>query len=378
MVSKMHYIFIAAVLARGSALNSAQKVKDATIHPNGDASFNPMDALGDLSAEQREVLRQMKAAVTALNSHFDMSVFERSPAPLSHLSRAKPPDVELALNQNSTANNVHITTVMTLCCPPTKNGPYWKDLAKDVVRLVYRRLPVQSHKIFYCKAVEDHIRELFRDTTEFPGLEVTPMGGQFYNMTNWTWYSKWMTSWDFWNAVQGDKVLIYQPDAHICNDAYPLLKNFLQYDYVGSPWDHDSGCASGVGNGGFSLRDIKAAKKVLEQNPHAMEEVGNPDIGQGLAEDVWWCKKFSEGVGYKVPSKEEARLFSNGGSGMPPTTHLVGAHDVENFEIAEFLESGCEGLVDHMHAYQDALGEFRKEVPVRFFQEETHALRRNI
>jgi hypothetical protein len=59
-----------------------------------------------------------------------------------------------------------------------------------------------------------------------------------------------------------DYILIHQLDAFVFSDE---LERFcaLGYDYIGAPWSHDPARGRIVGNGGFSLRKVSAALRVL-------------------------------------------------------------------------------------------------------------------
>lgn len=60
-----------------------------------------------------------------------------------------------------------------------------------------------------------------------------------------------------------DYILVHQLDAFVFSDA---LDRFcaLGYDYIGAPWSHDRPDARMVGNGGFSLRRVSSALRVLD------------------------------------------------------------------------------------------------------------------
>ena len=59
-----------------------------------------------------------------------------------------------------------------------------------------------------------------------------------------------------------EHILIHQLDAFVFSDA---LERFcaLGYDYIGAPWSHRPGAGRCVGNGGFSLRRVATALRVL-------------------------------------------------------------------------------------------------------------------
>ncbi|HUN56435.1 MAG TPA: DUF5672 family protein [Smithella sp.] len=81
-------------------------------------------------------------------------------------------------------------------------------------------------------------------------------------------YNQLMLSEDFYTEFSSCKyILIYQPDAYIFRDE--LMEWCSKgYDYIGAPWLEDKDeqiKLNGVGNGGFSLRNIKKFLYVLSK-----------------------------------------------------------------------------------------------------------------
>ena len=113
-------------------------------------------------------------------------------------------------------------------------------------------------------------------------------------------YSKLLMGANFWQRLldYGCKhALIFQMDTILLN---PDLDSFLEYHYIGAPWDKKFG---GIvsGNGGLSLRDVETMLTIAETCP--------ANHGQLWFEDIffsYWCKE----KGYHVPSKEIASQFS--------------------------------------------------------------------
>jgi len=65
-------------------------------------------------------------------------------------------------------------------------------------------------------------------------------------------YSLFLSTIEFWNLLNGKKILIYQEDSMIFNHN---IDDFLKWDYIGAPWpEGQNDNRSGVGNGGISLR----------------------------------------------------------------------------------------------------------------------------
>jgi hypothetical protein len=63
-------------------------------------------------------------------------------------------------------------------------------------------------------------------------------------------YNRILINYNFYNCILTELFLIFQTDTLILSKNKELINEFLEYDYVGSPW-YNSGL---VGNGGLSLR----------------------------------------------------------------------------------------------------------------------------
>lgn len=75
-------------------------------------------------------------------------------------------------------------------------------------------------------------------------------------------YSQLLTSGEFWNNFEGEKLLVYQEDSVLF---HKNIEPFLKFDYIGAPWPINQDDNSyGVGNGGFSLRSKSKMLQCLE------------------------------------------------------------------------------------------------------------------
>ena len=96
--------------------------------------------------------------------------------------------------------------------------------------------------------------------------------------------------------------LIFQTDSIIFVENKELIHNFLDYDYVGAPWEitncYASKSCSFIGNGGFSLR---RKSKMLEIIEKIKWENNN--------EDLYFCTNY-ENVKVNKPTYEIAKTFS--------------------------------------------------------------------
>jgi hypothetical protein len=92
----------------------------------------------------------------------------------------------------------------------------------------------------------------------------------------------------------------------------------LQYDYIGAPWKID---IPAVGNGGFSLRRKSKMLEIIEKYP---------SVDPGDHEDRYYARNILE-IGGKVPSKEEAREFSQEQMSFPMSfgVHAPWKHGID-------------------------------------------------
>lgn len=89
-----------------------------------------------------------------------------------------------------------------------------------------------------------------------------------YENLNQSTYSKFLSTIEFWNFFEGEKILIYQEDSIIFKSN---INDFMHWDYIGAPWPkNQNDNINCVGNGGFSLRTkqcmIDVIKKISLEN----------------------------------------------------------------------------------------------------------------
>ncbi len=131
-------------------------------------------------------------------------------------------------------------------------------------------------------------------------------------------FNNLMLSLSFWEKVSAEKVLIYQSDTFI---ARAIPQEFLVYDWIGAPvipahWKHQGVSAiatriqqdgHGVGNGGFSLRNVKKIKKVLEHIVLIKNDGAYPS--DYLPEDIHFVEMFLRN-GWNVARYAQAKKFA--------------------------------------------------------------------
>lgn len=70
---------------------------------------------------------------------------------------------------------------------------------------------------------------------------------------DWLQYNKWVCC-ELWRYITTSHVLLIQHDGYVL-DASAWTDEFLNYDYLGAPWNYKDG--RNVGNGGFSMRSFR-------------------------------------------------------------------------------------------------------------------------
>jgi len=147
-----------------------------------------------------------------------------------------------------------------------------------------------------------------------------------YENINTNTYSKILASLDFWNLLNGEKILIYQEDSIIFKNN---IDEFLKYDYIGAPWSKeeeedvfknnllkfiDINKYTCVGNGGLTLRTKKNMIDVI--NKRSIDEITpiNSTImneGEVVPEDLYFSMTIQDFNLGKVADWNTAFKFSS-------------------------------------------------------------------
>lgn len=98
----------------------------------------------------------------------------------------------------------------------------------------------------------------------------------------------------FWERVRGEKILFFQIDSIMCSNSPHKITDFLQYDYIGAPWDPSWFIFSKVqlvGNGGFALRSRSKSLALLKLFPNVRK----------MPEDVYYALNLHRVNGSVAP-----------------------------------------------------------------------------
>lgn len=107
-------------------------------------------------------------------------------------------------------------------------------------------------------------------------------------------------------------LLVFHTDSMLCANSNRSLNDWLDYDWVGAPWNINDRYG---GNGGLSLRRVSAVINILQNQRR---------LPNSAAEDVWLSRRLGQRVGAKVANATLEVNFSGEGffSDNPMGYHL--------------------------------------------------------
>jgi hypothetical protein len=133
---------------------------------------------------------------------------------------------------------------------------------------------------------------------------------------DWLQYNKWVCQ-ILWSYIDTTHVLLVQHDGFVL-DASAWTDEFLQYDYIGAPWNYKDG--RNVGNGGFSMRSTNLMQ-------YMAQDKFIQSVGVYAPEDEVICRlyrKYLESKGVRFAPEELAHRFSF--EMHPPRQNTFGFH----------------------------------------------------
>jgi thymidylate synthase len=111
-------------------------------------------------------------------------------------------------------------------------------------------------------------------------------------------YNILLKSEHFYDFIPSETFLLFQTDTLIFKENKQLIHLFMEYDYVGAPWEYVFIENERVGNGGLSLRKKSKMMEIINKNPPNVE----------LNEDAYFC--YQPNINIYKPSLEKAKLFA--------------------------------------------------------------------
>ena len=126
-------------------------------------------------------------------------------------------------------------------------------------------------------------------------------------------YNKLLCSKFFWEHFKCDKILIYQVDSFLFNKKN--IDKYFEYDYIGAPFYHKPNNLE-FGNGGFSIRNVKLTKHILDTYP----------ITRIMNEDLYFSQHFNNIKNCNLPSIKECLNFSLENIYSDKIDNYIGGH----------------------------------------------------
>jgi Protein of unknown function (DUF5672) len=134
-------------------------------------------------------------------------------------------------------------------------------------------------------------------------------------------YNAMMKSAAFWRSLNADKALVFQSDSIMLSSG---IEAYMKYDFIGAPWDLDHNMyvkalfdkgdlVRGVGNGGFSLRSVKAMIAIAEAGDTDTDAAAGSSTSSSSpdeAEDIFFSRHLDKADSqYAMPTRRVAYSF---------------------------------------------------------------------
>lgn len=180
-----------------------------------------------------------------------------------------------------------------------------------------------TKNIEYINNIINNDLSKYRDRIRLANLQVDNLNTDQLN--------KLLTSEKFYEYIPTEIFLFFQTDSMICPQFKDLLSDFLEYDYVGAPWE-DNLVKGNVGNGGLSIRRKSKMIEIIKNCKY-----------NGKNEDLFFSKSCNQ-VSINKPDAAKAGKFSNE---ITYNKESFGIHKFWNYHSPKYIkkkEKTCTGL----------------------------------
>lgn len=133
----------------------------------------------------------------------------------------------------------------------------------------------------------------------------------------------------FYDHIDTEMFLMLQTDAMISSVCKNLVYNYMNYDFVGAPWQNEC-----IGNGGLSLRRKSKMLEIIRFHPNDTE----------LPEDVYFSSTYENEMNIKKPTYEEATHFSIEKCYNGPAFGIHGCWGILSQNTLKSINEFCIGL----------------------------------
>ncbi|KJZ72937.1 hypothetical protein HIM_07700 [Hirsutella minnesotensis 3608] len=155
--------------------------------------------------------------------------------------------------------------------------------------------------------------------------------------------SRFLTSrWLYETAVgPAEWLLVFQTDSMVCANSMLSVDDFLEFDWVGSPWNPEG---TWGGNGGLSMRRVSRILEILRNQ----ERTADSD-----PEDVWFSERLRYTHGSKMANGSVSLAFSGEiHSGEAQDVKFPWLRDGKVQNDGDFIE----GLDDWRRGFYEPMG----------------------
>ena len=168
--------------------------------------------------------------------------------------------------------------------------------------------------------------------------------------------SQFLTSLWMYETVlsPAEWLLVFQTDSVLCANSNKNLNDYLDYDWVGAPWNPNGRFG---GNGGLSLRRVSSIIDVLRNQVRA---------DGSEAEDVWLTERLGHRPGSKLANGTMSQAFSGemfSGEKVQvikgwPEKYNSSLEAVEHGEYVEGVDDWREGFYEPMGYHTGGSGQW--------------------
>ncbi|TLD15601.1 uncharacterized protein PgNI_01183, partial [Pyricularia grisea] len=139
-----------------------------------------------------------------------------------------------------------------------------------------------------------------------------------------------------------EHLLVFQTDSMLCANSKQNLNDYIEYDWVGAPWDPNGRFG---GNGGLSLRRVSAIVQVLRDQQR---------VDGSEPEDVWLANLLGHRPGARLANGTVSLTFS----GEMNSGKTVKLDDPSSVNISDAARKGelIKGLDDWRSGFYEPMG----------------------
>jgi hypothetical protein len=168
--------------------------------------------------------------------------------------------------------------------------------------------------VFHCNLNERFVRDIVDNKLKKYSHRITLSNLGVDNLSI-AQYSELFFNPAFYENIPTEMFLVFQTDTIILSKNKDNIYKFMDFDYVGSPWNEKirhwilANKVTMVGNGGLSLRRKSKMVENLKYTDNCLDTHKQQFYGKFIAEDQCFNGGFSPDVKMKIPSVSEAMYF---------------------------------------------------------------------